>query len=136
MIQRIFYDANILIDLVNADNILNRTVTLLTSRLVANKQVLLCSPLSFAITYYFLGKKIKDQHFLNDKMKQVFSLFRFTQENEGTMQQVIQSTFTDLEDAIQYYSASEAKAEVIITQNHYDFRIQLFLFTTLCIFGK
>lgn len=82
---------------------------------------MLCSPVTFAITYYFFGKQLKNNKLLNEKIKRLFKLFEFTQDNAAMMEQVMQSPFKDLEDALQFYSALDAKADAIITKNYFDF---------------
>ena len=121
MAKRIFIDANIIVDLSNSDGKLNRSSNILFTKLVNQKEILLCSPVSFAITYYFLSKQIKNNTLLNNKAKRLFAPFTFTKEDSSIMQNVMQSSFTDLEDALQYYSALDAKADVIITKNYFDF---------------
>jgi predicted nucleic acid-binding protein len=121
MPQKIFIDANVIIDLINADNDLNKPVSLLFSRILNNKETLFCSPTTFAITYYFVGKKIKNKTLLNEKIVKLFSVFTFTREDKVIMQKVRTSSFTDLEDALQYYSALDADVDCIITKNHFDF---------------
>jgi predicted nucleic acid-binding protein len=83
--------------------------------------VLYCSPTSFAITYYFLAKLIKDKKVLNKEVVALFSGFIFTREDAVIMEKVKKSLFTDLEDALQYFSAMDAGVDLIITKNHFDF---------------
>ncbi len=79
------------------------------------------SPTSFAITYYFLSKNYKHLEKLNQLVIDFFSNFIFTREDDLTMEKVFKSGFTDLEDALQYYSALEAGVDAIITYNKPDF---------------
>ena len=121
MPKKIFLDANVIIDLINADNDLNRPVSWLFNRMINKKETLFCSPTTFAITYYFIGKKIKNKKVLNDKVTRLFDAFKFTREDNVIMEKVKQSSFADLEDALQYFSAVDSGAELIITKNHFDF---------------
>jgi hypothetical protein len=54
-------------------------------------------------------------------MTGLFSSFNFTREDNVIMEKVMKSAFTDLEDALQYYSALDSKVDVIITKNHFDY---------------
>ncbi len=110
-----------MIDLISAENKSHANTTWMFDELLSLKEVLLCSPVTFAITYYFLSKKVKNNTILNNKAKRLFAPFTFSKEDSSIMQSVMQSSFTDLEDALQYYSALDAKAEVIITKNYFDF---------------
>jgi predicted nucleic acid-binding protein len=118
---KIFFDANILVDLINKDNNLNKPITILFSKLDKAKKKLYCSPTTFAITYYFLSKTIKDKNFLNNEIMALFSNFVFTREDAVIMDKVKKSSFADLEDALQYFSAIDSGVDVIITKNHFDF---------------
>ncbi len=121
MAKKIFLDANVVIDFVNADNDLNKPVSLLFNRILDKSHILYCTPTTFAITYYFIGKAIKNKKLLNEKVMRLFAVFTFTREDGIIMEKVKKSSFTDLEDALQYYSAVDAGAELIITKNHFDF---------------
>ncbi len=76
---------------------------------------------SFAITYYFLSKILKDTVLLNEETLRFFSKFHFTREDDLILEKVKNSKFRDLEDALQYYSAEDLKMDVIITNNYFDF---------------
>lgn len=121
MRRKIFFDANVLIDLINAANGLNKQTIFLFSQLEKEKKVFYCSPTSFSITYYFLGKIIKNKKLLNSKIVDLFSNFVFTKENSDIMRDVMNSEFKDLEDALQYFSALDSDVDFIITKNFYDF---------------
>lgn len=127
--RKIFFDANILVDLINSGNRNHRTVLFLFDQLVKQRRKLFVSPTSFAITYYFLSKNYKDLEKLNRLVIDFFSNFVFTREDDLTMEKVFKSGFTDLEDALQYYSALDAGVDAIITYNKTDFvtsEIQVF----------
>ena len=121
MTKNIFLDANILVDLINEDNKVNGITIYLFNKLCNNKDHLYCSPTSFAITYYFLGKTIRDTSLLNEKSIRFFSKFKFTREDSSTIDKVRESKFRDIEDALQYYSAEDSKMDIIITNNYFDF---------------
>jgi len=125
MIKKIFFDANVLIDLTNAGNDLYKETVFMFDRLLKNKDQLYCSPTSFAITYFFLNKTIKNTQKLNEKARSLFSVFNFTREDNIIMEKVKKSDFPDLEDALQYYSAEDSSVNLIITKNFFDFKKSL-----------
>lgn len=88
MPKKIFFDANVIIDLIHADNNLNRQTKYLFSRLKKNKDIFYCSPTSFAITYYFLNKIIKNNQLLNKEIISFFEEFSFTREDSIIMDKV------------------------------------------------
>lgn len=119
--KKIFLDANVLVDLINAANDIHSQSVYLFNHLRKNKELLYCSPTSFAITYYFWGKSIKNKRLLNEEITEFFSDFQFTREDHHIMQKVIGSSFRDLEDSLQYHSAKAADVDVILTKNFFDF---------------
>jgi predicted nucleic acid-binding protein len=122
MPKKIFFDANVLVDFIYADNKLNTQIIFLFYELRKKRELFYCSPTSFSITYYFLSKTIKNNRLLNEKSTDFFSNFIFTREDSIIMKRVMKSDFGDLEDALQYYSAKDAGVNVIITKNFFDFK--------------
>jgi len=121
MPNKIFFDANILVDLINAGNTNNKLISFLVDSLLKKNERLCCSPTTFSITYYFLGKILKNKKLLNEKIKKTFSEFYFTREDNLIMEKVQNSKFRDLEDALQYFSAEDSGVDIIITNNYFDF---------------
>lgn len=121
MRNKIFFDANILIDLINEHNQLNQEITYLFNSVRKHKYLLYCSPTTFAITYFFLGKSIKNKARLNKLAKEFFAEFDFTSENNLIIQSAMNSDFRDLEDALQFFSAKDSEIDIIITKNFFDY---------------
>ena len=119
--KKVFFDANIIIDLLNTKNENHLNVAFIFRELLRNKCSLYISPTTFAISYYFLGKALKDTKKLNYTIAKFFSDFNFTREDNIIMGKVFQSDFIDLEDALQYYSAFDAGVDAIITYDYYGF---------------
>lgn len=122
MRNRIFFDANVLIDLINSGNEDYESTLFMFNRLKKSNCLLYCSPTSFAIAYLFLNKQIKQKERLNKIAKAFFSAFIFTKEDSNVMKKVLRSDFEDLEDALQYYSAVDEGVNIIITKNFFDFK--------------
>jgi predicted nucleic acid-binding protein len=121
MPNKIFFDANILVEFIYSTNELNEEVKFIFQELKEKNNLLYCSPTTFSITYYFLSKKIKNTVKLNNTANELFSEFKFTREDDLIMQKVKDSKFRDLEDALQYYSAEDSKMDLIITKDFFDF---------------
>jgi predicted nucleic acid-binding protein len=121
MPNKIFFDANILVEFIYSTNELNEEVKFIFQELKERNNLLYCSPTTFSITYYFLSKKIKNTVKLNNTANELFSEFKFTREDDLIMQKVKDSKFRDLEDALQYYSAEDSKMDLIITKDFFDF---------------
>lgn len=108
--------------LINAGNDGYESTLFIFNRLKKSNYSLYCSPTSFAITYFFLNKQIKQKEKLNKITKGFFSSFIFTKEDSNVMEKGLQSDFEDLEDALQYYSAVDEGVNIIITKNFFDFK--------------
>lgn len=119
--KKIFLDANIIIDLINSGNQFHPDILYLLNALMKQKVKLYVSPTSFAIAYNFLDKRMRDKKKLNKTAVNLFSNFYFTREDELIMQKVLKSAYDDLEDALQYFSALDAGAGLIISYKQYDF---------------
>lgn len=57
------------------------------------------------------------------KLTLVKSLCQVTTVDDSVIDRALQSDFTDLEDAMQYYSALAANAELIVTRNQKDYAL-------------
>ena len=119
--KKIFFDANVLIDLINGANDLNNISLILFTKIRLQKTLLYASPTSFAITYYFISKNLANKKLINKIAVDLFSPFIFTKEDNGIMEKVKKSSFSDLEDGLQYFSALDSGVDAIITKNHFDF---------------
>ena len=120
-----------MIELINDNNNLYKETTLLFNYLRKNKEKLCCSPTSFAITNFFLGKEIKNETLINEYALDFFSAFHFTKEDDLIMDKVKKSKFRDLEDALQYNSAEDSGMDIIITKNFFDFELSMIPVTIL-----
>ena len=105
----------------NPGNQFHADIMYLFNALMKQKVKLHVSPATFAIAYYFLDKTMKDKKKLNQTAINIFSNFYFTREDDVIMQKVLTSSFINLEDALQYYSALDAGAGLIISYNQHDF---------------
>lgn len=119
--MKVFLDANIIVDFLDKPSYDNKSASevLRIVRLIGRPVFI--SPTTFAIVYYIFTKRNKQVKNIKEILKDFFSEFEFTTENESVMEQVLSSDFDDLEDALQYYSAKFAGVELIITKNKKDF---------------
>jgi len=120
----IFIDANILIDILDT-SAQNRQMSLrtLNAALLSGLPVFV-SPTTFAICSYFAKKYYKaEPNKLPSLLKEFFEPFQFTTEDADVMHKVLRSSFTDLEDAVQYFSAKKTfpSVGIIITWNTHHF---------------
>lgn len=119
--KKIFLDANIVIDLLDATSKDHATAAdcLYIIRQHFGKPVV--SPVTFLIANYLLGKFAKNKLWHKKQMQLAFSAFEMTPVQPSFIDKAFKTFFTDLEDGIQYQCALYAKARVIITKDINDF---------------
>ena len=76
---------------------------------------------SFPTLFYLLSREIKREKALRvlEKLKIVFSIASV---DGKVIELALVSDFKDFEDAVQYYSAIQARAECVITRNKADYK--------------
>ena len=116
---RLFLDTNIVIDLLERrEPYCHDAVRLFT--MSYNKKVqLVVSPLTYATASFLLRKHGSEG--VRNLLSNFRQLSRVANVNERTVDDSLASQFKDFEDAMQYYTAVKAKADVIITRNGKDF---------------
>lgn len=75
---------------------------------------------AFINTYYFLRKFAPDAAM--DSLKKLRSTISIVEVNEKIIDLALNSKFSDFEDAVQYYTAINANADVIVTRNLKDYK--------------
>ena len=117
---RLFLDTNIVIDLLEKrEPFYLDAVRLFT--MAYNKQVqLIVSPMTYATAAFLLRSHEPEgvRHLLSNFRQ----LSHVATANERIVDDSLASQFNDFEDAMQYYTALKAKANVIITRNGKDFK--------------
>lgn len=114
-----FIDTNVLIDLLlERDGCQDAATILLFQK--EQKCSLFLSSLTMANIAYILRKKFKGIALYNalNKLKTFFSVVSLTADN---VESALMLQATDFEDALQYFSAANIQADVIVTRNEKDF---------------
>ncbi len=118
--KKVFLDTNVAIDFLGE----RKDFFLDAAKIVCqadNKEItLLCSSLTYSNAAYILH-----HGFTVDEIKNKLTLFsqlcEATTVDKETVHKALSSEYKDLEDALQYYSAIAAKADIIVTRNVKDF---------------
>lgn len=116
---RLFLNTNIVVDLLDRrEPFCHDAVRLFT--MAYNKKVqIIVSPMTFTTASFLLRKHgTEGVRILLSNLRQ---LARVATANERTIDDSLASRFNDFEDAMQYYTAVKAKADIIITRNGKDF---------------
>jgi predicted nucleic acid-binding protein len=119
--MKIFLDANIIVDFLDKPNYDQGLAAEVIRLIRLSKKPVFISPTTFAITWYIFSKRNKGAKNVKAVLADFFSYFSFTTEDAAVMKKVLASGFTDLEDALQYFSAVQSGIQLIITKNKKDF---------------
>jgi len=119
--KNVFLDANIVIDFFQASSTGNALAASLVNFLLLSKRKIIVSPVTFAISCYFLKKSYSNLKVAKKIAQKVFSHFTFSEHLQSDVTKSLKSYFIDLEDALQYHSALNAGVDVIITENYHDY---------------
>lgn len=116
---RLFLDTNIVVDLLDRrEPFCHDAVRLFT--MAYYKQVqLIVSPMTFSTASFLLHRHGSEG--VRNLLSNLRQLSRVAASDERTVDDSLTSQFKDFEDAMQYYTALRAKADVIITRNGRDF---------------
>lgn len=79
----------------------------------------LCA-LSFPTLFYLLAKELRRERAIRT-LEKIRIVFRVAPVDEKVIDLSLASDFKDFEDAVQYYSALQVKADGVITRNKKDF---------------
>ncbi len=124
MKKRLFLDTNIILDLLGERNPYYDSIAKLAT--LADKEVLtlIVSPISFATLNYFISK-FESPQIAQEKLRKFKIICEICKLDEHIIEKGLNSSFTDFEDALQYFSAVDSECEIIITRNGKDFKKSL-----------
>ena len=117
--MRLFLDTNIVVDLLEGREPFCYDAAQLFTMAHDKKVELLVSPMTFSTASFLLRKHGPEG--VRNLLSNLRQLVSVTISDERTVDDSIASQFKDFEDAMQYYTALNAKAEIIITRNGKDF---------------
>jgi hypothetical protein len=119
--KKLFLDANVVVDFMDA-SARYHLLTVDLVRIMRKKGIqLFIAPSTFVIVNHLVFKYLKNREIANQKMNSLSKLFQYSTEDQLVMDDVSKSDFSDLEDAVQYFSAKTIKPDFIITHNNKDF---------------
>ena len=119
--KKLFIDTNVLIDFLDKRNPFFDEIAKISSLAEDNQVRLVASSISFVNTFYVLGKKTENNRVI-ESLKKFRVICDVSSVDELVIDESLFSNFTDFEDAVQYYSAIQAKCDILITRNEKDFK--------------
>ncbi len=121
MKQRIFWDTNIVIDLLAERHPFFETAAKIMTLAESDHFTLVVSPLSFANAYYVLVKTYGDV-VARKKLSQLKAISKIADFGEAIIRKGLVYPFKDFEDGLQYLSAEAENCTLIITRDKKDFK--------------
>ena len=118
--RRVFLDTNVVIDLLDKREPFWKDVAALFTMAYNGQVELYISSLTYATVSYLLRKHGKEG--TRALLGNLRELSKVTAVGETEVDLAMASAFDDYEDALQYFSAANAKVEAIVTRNKKDFQ--------------
>jgi len=124
MKRRLFLDTNVILDLLGERDPFYDSIAKLAT--LADKEILtlVVSPISFATLNYLLTK-FESAQITQEKLRKFKIICEICKLDEHIIEKGLNSSFSDFEDALQYFSAVDSDCEIIITRNGKDFKKSL-----------
>jgi predicted nucleic acid-binding protein len=124
MKKRLFLDTNVILDLLGERDPYYDPIAKLAT--LADKDILtlVVSPISFATLNYFLSK-FESPQIAQEKLRKFKIICEICKLDEHIIDKGLNSSFSDFEDGLQYFSAVDSECEIIITRNGKDFKKSL-----------
>ena len=124
MSRRIFFDTNAVLDFLGERVPFYDPMAKIATLAEKEKLTMVVSPLTFATVNYFLSK-FENPRIAREKLRKFKILCEICSLDEHTVEKGLNSSFQDFEDAMQYFSATQAECEIIVTRNGKDFKKSL-----------
>jgi predicted nucleic acid-binding protein len=121
MIQRLFIDTNVMMDFLDQRPKFFSAAAKLIVMADKKKVMLVLTPTSFVNSDYLLGKN-ESRNIVRDKLKKFKVISEICILDESIIEKALHSSFSDFEDAVQYYGALDSHCDIIITRNVKDFK--------------
>ncbi len=117
----VFLDSNAVIDFLGERRPYYEFIAKTLSLADQKKIKIFVSPISFAAAYYIISK-FESKKKVMDKIRKFKILVQTASISDNSLEKAINSDFSDFEDALQYFSAIDAKCNLILTRNEKDFK--------------
>ena len=120
--KRVLFDTDVLLDfLFDRKPFSDHTLKLLLA-CQDKKMIGFLTPVIFSNMYYILRQQ-SSHTYVKDKLDVLLSILRVLPMSEQTVHLALNSSFKDMEDALQYFSAlKNADVDAILTRNTKDFK--------------
>ncbi|HRZ41551.1 MAG TPA: PIN domain-containing protein [Bacteroidales bacterium] len=121
MKDRVFLDTNVVLDLLGERISFYASIARIASLADRSKVQLVTSAISFPTLYYLLSKYESPRVAL-EKLRKFRLLTDIAELTDLILDKALNSTFTDFEDALQYYCALSTHCNIILTRDFNGFK--------------
>ena len=118
--MRVFVDTNVLLDVIANRPAFYEDSALVWTLAERGQIEALVAASSFTDVYYIV-RRLANRRKAKTAIRLLLEVFRVADCGERVLVQAVDARFKDFEDAVQYFAAIEAGAEVLITRNPKDF---------------
>ena len=130
--NKVFLDTNVILDFLlkrkTSENDFYKNALEVINYCIVSDSPIYISILSIKDVFYLLTKLIKSpqgknkQRIVKQKISDLLRLTRLAETTKDAFYQAMNSKFTDIEDGLQYFTATECDSNIIITRNKKDFK--------------
>ena len=122
MIHRVLVDCDVVLDLLLAREPFSPAATDLFMLFQEGSLEGYTSPLAFSNLFYILRKGSPPSEAINS-LRKLKLLLGVLPMNESIVDRALSSSFSDFEDALQYYTAIAHNLDAIVTRNKRDYKL-------------
>jgi len=119
--NKVFVDTDVILDLLSERIPHFHFSAVLFTFAEMKKIELYTTPLIMANTFYILRKQLGNDE-ARSALRKLRILLKIIDSSESIIDKALNSSFTDFEDAIQYYTALENGIKIILTRNLRDYK--------------
>jgi predicted nucleic acid-binding protein len=117
----LFIDSDVLLDtILMRAPFFNNSVEII--ELADNNSFYCCASVHSLLNIHYSAKKVFGEKLARQSILVLIEKLNIIEEGSDIVKQAALSNFSDFEDAVQYYTAVSAKADVIITRNIKDYK--------------
>ena len=119
--DRLYLDTNIILDLLGEREPFYEAAAEIATLADEGKAIIVASSLSYAVLFYVLSK-FESREIVKKKLAKFKVISETADLTDKIIEKGLSSSFTDFEDALQYYCAIDSGCNVLITRNAKDFK--------------
>lgn len=121
MIDRLFLDTNVVLDLLGEREPFYASAAKIATLADKGNVNLIVSALSYSTIFYLLSK-FEDSEAVKEKLRKFKVIVETSDLTDRIINKGLSSKFTDFEDALQYHCAIKLDCNILITRNEKDFK--------------